>query len=186
MLAKCRVFARSFVGGVVHPFPTGFRLGSHQIVWATVSRYSDVFQALRNAKANSTRGRGVCPRSRGEVGVRLVCASGITAARRYLEEGMDARMKALPDGERRVTLRASDVPLALMAKLHLASRVVRTSRYSMAVALDVVGPAVSENLCMNPSQSAKFNAGGQSSPQCALVLHRQCPFRDDICRPPNR
>ena len=32
---------------------------------------------------------------------------------------MDARVKALQDGERRVTLRASDVLLALMAKLHL-------------------------------------------------------------------
>ena len=62
-------------------------------------------------------------------------------------------MKALPDGERRVTLRASDVPLALMTKLHLVvaridgslrlltSRAIRTSRFSMAV-----GPAVSGDL----------------------------------------
>ena len=32
---------------------------------------------------------------------------------------MHARVKALPDSERRATLRASDVPLALMTKLHL-------------------------------------------------------------------
>ena len=40
--------------------------------------------------------------------------------RRCLEEVMGTRMKAFPDGERRVTLRASDVPLALVTKLRLA------------------------------------------------------------------
>ena len=37
------VFARPFVGGgVVHPFPTRFRLDSHRGVWVKVCRYSDV------------------------------------------------------------------------------------------------------------------------------------------------
>ena len=162
------VFAWPFVGGVVHPFPTGFRLDSHQIVWAKVSRYSDVvFQALRNAEVNSA-GR-VCPRSRGEVGVRLACESDITTIRRCLEEGTEAGVKALSDDERRVTLRASDVPLAWMTKLHLASRVIRTSRFSMAAALDVVGPAVSGDLltqvcACTPPWSTGLNAGGKSTP----------------------
>ena len=113
------VFARPFVGGgAVHPFPTGFRLDSHRIVWAKVSRFSDVvFGALRTANANFAG--LVCPRSHGEIGVRVACGSDISTIPRCLEEGMHASVKALPDGERRVTLRASDVPLALMTKLHL-------------------------------------------------------------------
>ena len=152
------VFAWPFVGGVVHPFPTGFRLDSHQIVWAKLSTYSDVvFQALRNAKVNSA-GR-VC-RSRGEVGVRLACGSDITTIRRCLEEGMEAGVKALPDDERRLTLRASDVPLVLMTKFHLVSRVIRTSRFSMAAALDVVGPAVAGDL-LTPCRFAHALHRGQ-------------------------
>ena len=68
----------------------GFRLDSHRIAWVRVCRFSDaVFGALRNAKANFA-GR-VCPRSRGEVGVRVTCGSDISTIRRCLEEGMDAR-----------------------------------------------------------------------------------------------
>ena len=62
---------------------------------------------------------------------------------------MDVRVKALPDGERRVTLRAFDVPLALMTKLHLVfaringslrlltSRVICTTRFRVNVCVCV-------------------------------------------------
>ena len=60
------------------------------------------------------------------------------------------RVKALPEGKRLVTLRVSDVPPILMTELHsvvaridgtlrlLASRVIRTSHFSMVIDLGVV------------------------------------------------
>ena len=110
----------------------------------------------------------------------------------------DAKVKSLPDGERRVTLRMSDVPLDLMTKLQLvvpridgslrllASRVIHTSRFYMVVDLDVVDPAVSgdlwrlEGLGCTPLSSRGFIAEGQSIPQFVLALHRQHPFRDSF------
>ena len=111
---------------MVHSFLTDCRLDRQWIVWAKVSRHSDaVFQALRIAKANFAE--LVCPRSREEVGVRV--------------EGMDASLKTLPTGRRRVTLRASDVPLALMATLHLVvARIDGSLRWLASLVLKQLHP----------------------------------------------
>ena len=101
------VFARPFVGGgVVHEFPTEFRLDSYRIVWVKVSRFNDVvFGALHNGRTNFA---GLFrPRSREEVKVCVAYRSDISTIRRCLEERM-------PEGERRFMPRAADVPLALM------------------------------------------------------------------------
>ena len=93
-------------------------LDSHQIVWAKISRFSDVvFGALHIANCNLAG--LVCPRSCGEIGVRVACGTDISTTRRCLEEGTGDTAKALPDSKRRVTLRASNVLLALMRKFHL-------------------------------------------------------------------
>ena len=192
------VFARPFVGGgAVHPFPTGFRLDNHPIAW---SRHSDVvFQALRNPAANFAG--LVCPRSRGEMGVRVACGSDILTIGRCLEEEMDARVKAKPDGERHVSLRPSDVPLALMTKLHLvvarvdgslrllASRVIRTSRFSMVVALDVVGPAIAgdlwrlEGLGMHPIVIMPVQRRGPVDPTVRVSPTKKRPPKGGKKRP---
>ena len=65
------VFARPFInGGADHALPSGFRVDSHRIVWAKVARFSDVVFGTLQAAQVSFAGL-VCPRSRGEVGVRL-------------------------------------------------------------------------------------------------------------------
>ena len=68
-----------------------------------------------------------------------------------LGEQLSARVKNPSGDQRRLTLRASDVLVALMDKLPLlvarieadlyfvGARVIRTSRYTMVVDIDVVG-----------------------------------------------
>ena len=162
------VFARPFVnGGVDQAVPSGFRADSHRVVWAKVARFSDVvFGTLQEAKVPFAG--LVCPRSRGEMGVRVACGSDVSKLQRCLETTVEAKVKVRPDGERRATLRASEVPLAHLDRLHLlvaridenlrlvSSRVIRTSRFAMVVDMEVVGPALStafwrlEGLGMHP------------------------------------
>ena len=83
------VFARPFAGGgMAHPSPTGFRLDSHR---------NKVSQALRNVKEAFSGVAYPCSR-----GLWVASSSGIPTIRRCLEDGMYARMKELPDSERRV------------------------------------------------------------------------------------
>ena len=65
------VFVRRWVaGGDAYPMPPGFSANGHRVVWVKVARFSDVvYSTLRNA---SVPFDGlVCPRTKGEVGVRV-------------------------------------------------------------------------------------------------------------------
>ena len=129
-------------------------------MWAKVSRYGNaVFQILPNFAGLFL---SAFSHSRGEVGFCVPCGYDILTIRRCL----DARVKALPDGEWRATLRASDVALAVMAKLYLVvawvyetlrllpSRVIRTTRFSM------IQPLVPEGLVHHRDQ-------GDSTPRAS-------------------
>ena len=145
------VFARPWVnGGVAYPFPPGFGVDTHRVVWVKISRYSDVvFSALRTG--GIAFDGLVCPRSRGEVGIRAARGADISDLTLFLADGYDARVKARAPDQRRFTLRASEVPLALMDKLSLmitrvdpdyrlvSSRIIRTTPYSMVVDMEVLG-----------------------------------------------
>ena len=151
------VFVRPFLpGSEAYPLPPGFTPTSHRIIWAKMGKFSDlIFAALQGAKV-AFAGL-VCPRTRGEVGVRVLAGSDPRSLRQCLETNFAARVK-VPGELRRTTLRAS-VPLAYVEKLPqflsihisadlqlLATRVVRTSPYSMVVDLEVMGPALTQEV----------------------------------------
>ena len=85
------------------------------------------------------------------VGIRVARGADITDLTRFMADGYEARVKARAPGQRRFTLRASEVPLALMDKLSLmiiridpdfrlvSSHIIRTTPYSMVVDMEVLG-----------------------------------------------
>ena len=144
------IFARPWVnGGDTFPFPPGVGPDSHRIIWAKVARYSDVIVGALRAASVSFDGL-VCPRLRGEVGVRVPRGVDLAALKRCMDS-LDAKMKTTDPQRSLHRLRASEVPLALLDKLSLvvtrldadftlvSSRVVRTGRYSMVVDFQIRG-----------------------------------------------
>ena len=111
------VFARPWLGSAdQYPPPPGFSPTSHRVLWAKVTRYSDVlFAGLRAAQVDFAG--LVCPRQRGEVGVRVPSTTNPAALYQCIQDGFGGKLKLPPAAGRRVTLRASGVPLALLDKL---------------------------------------------------------------------
>jgi hypothetical protein len=147
------VFTRPWLGpSSPLPFPEGFTATSHRVVWAKVSRFSDVVtSALRDAQVDFAG--LVCPRKRGELGIRVAQGADCILLQRCLELDFEAKVKASPT--RRWTLRASNVPLAMLDKLALllarvdpdlslvGHRVLRTTYDSLVADLMVEGKDLS-------------------------------------------
>ena len=147
------VFARPWLGAEAsYPLPPGFSTSSHRIIWTKVARFSDVvFQHLR--QAGVAFDGMVCPRSRGEMGVRVAATADLTSLRRCLEDDCDARVK-LPHLGIRTHVRASGVPVALLCSLPtvaralnsalvvVSQRIVRTTYDSLVADLLLEGPAL--------------------------------------------
>ena len=113
------VFVRPWLGAAdAFPLPPGFSATSHRVLWARVTRFSDiVFAGLRAAQVDFAG--LICPRKRGEVGVRVASAAENSALCQYIQGAFGGHVKAPPATGRRVTLRASGVPLAMLDKLAL-------------------------------------------------------------------
>ena len=94
------VFARPWVSGeqTLRP-PSGFTATSHRVVWAKVQKFSDLVHA--SLKADSIPFDGlVCPRRRGEVGVRLPAGGDAATVAKCLTDGLLATsVKSEPRGE---------------------------------------------------------------------------------------
>ena len=115
-----------------------------------MERFSDiVFNALTEAKV-SFAGL-VCPRTRGELGVRIPVAADMAPVKACLEGAVAGKVRSRPLGQRRSLLRAAGVPPALVDKHHLViarldpdvriveSCIVRTSFAAMVVDFTVEG-----------------------------------------------
>jgi len=149
------VFARPWVAAdASFPWPPGFSATSHRIVWVKVARFSDLLTHTLRAAGVSFDGL-VCPRQRGEVGVRMAAETDVGPLRVCLE-ALGAQVK-LPRAGVRAQLRASGVPVALLCSLDVVAqalhpalkvidrRVLRTTYDSLVVDLMVEGPALPGN-----------------------------------------
>ena len=149
------LFVRPWLGSAADfPLPDGFTATSHRVVWATVARFSDVVAAaLRDAGVDFAG--LVCPRRRGELGICMTQGADCSSLRQCLEGDFDAKVKA--PSVRRLTLRASNVPLAMLDKLALlvarvdpdltlvAQRVARTTYDSLVADLTVESKDLSQS-----------------------------------------
>ena len=145
------VFVRPWLGSSGEfPLPPGFTPTSHRVLWVRVTRYNDIlFAGLRAAQVDFAG--LICPRKRGEVGVRVPFSCDPRGLCECIQADFGGQVKIAPAAGRRVTLRASGVPLALLDKLpHLVakadrdlriveSRVVRTTYDSLLADLVVEG-----------------------------------------------
>ena len=145
------VFARPWLGAESSfPLPEGFGASSHRVIWAKVERFSDiVVESLRAAKVEFDG--LVCPRSKGELGIRVRVDADISALRQCLESYPGAHVKARAVGLK-TRLRLVGVPLALMCSVErvvqflnptlklVDQRVIRTSFDSMTVDAIADGP----------------------------------------------
>ena len=96
------------------PLPAGFTPTSHTVEFVRVDRFSDVVvTALRDAAVDLAG--LVCSRKRGELRFRMPAGADLTPLWTLLETSFGARTKKT--SSRRVTLRASGVPPALLDKL---------------------------------------------------------------------
>ena len=151
------VFARPWLPGRsaepsagTTPCPPGFGPEESRPVWARVARFSDVVaEALR---ASSVPHLGlVCPRQKGELGIRMPAEADPAPLARCLA-ALDGHLRARPDSSLSFTLRAEGLPLALVDHLSdvlvkldpalrlLSQRVVSTTRYTLVADLVVSGP----------------------------------------------
>ena len=131
------------------PLPAGFTSSSHRVVWLRVERFSEVVAAALRSAAVAFDGL-VCPRKRGEVGVRVPVASDLKNLQACVDSVLSGRMRSRVGGGR-TRLRASGVPLALLDRLHLVvarinpdlrvveQRVVRTTYDSLVADITVEG-----------------------------------------------
>ena len=115
------VFARPWMpGNSGFSCPSTFTATSHWVLRVKVSRFSDViYTAL--TEADIPFDGLVCPRYRGEMGIRLPAGQDGSAVTKCLVDGFSAVAKS--GSSRRVTFRATNVPLSILDKLpHLVSR----------------------------------------------------------------
>jgi len=148
------VFARPWLAaGEAFPFPPGLSATSHHIVWVKLTRFSDLIFTLLTEAQLSFDGL-ICPRSRGEVGIRLPVGSDLTKLQTLLAGVCNARVK-VPRSEPQTRVRASGIPVTLMTTLEkvatalhpelkiIQQSVLRTTYDGLVVDLVLQGPPLS-------------------------------------------
>jgi hypothetical protein len=110
------VFTRPWVSTEeAFPWPDGFSSSSHRVLWTKVSRFSDVLYTTQKQAEFPFDGL-VCPRTRGEVGIRVSSTADLPALHLSLQALVGEQVKVHVAGVRSF-LRLSGVPLAFLGSL---------------------------------------------------------------------